>query len=333
MELIVRASAPSNIALIKYMGKSDLSQNISANPSLSYTLNHLRSFVELEERDDLKSMDIWEPLEPGFTLSEQGQKRFLGHLQFLKSTFEVHGSFLLRSSNGFPQGCGLASSASSFAALTQAFAKYLERSRGLHLETTKLAQLSQKGSGSSIRSFFSPWAEWSGEDVQPLSFCYTSLIHQVIVVDSEQKKVSSSEAHRRVVQSELFRDRPERARRRLSLLKEHLLREDRWSEIRNIVWAEFWDMMALFETSPEPFGYLNARSLSVLDDLRARWDHCGDGPLVTMDAGPNVHLLYRLDQASMADQIAKFWGDRFMVLDSRSSSLQQPPEGWEQFGV
>ena len=27
-----------------------------------------------------------------------------------------------------------------------------------------------------------------------------------------------------------------------------------------------------------------------------------DGPLVTMDAGPNIHLLYRPDQAELARQ-------------------------------
>ena len=41
------ASAPSNIALIKYMGKTDEQDNRPTNRSLSYTLNHLRTTVEL----------------------------------------------------------------------------------------------------------------------------------------------------------------------------------------------------------------------------------------------------------------------------------------------
>ena len=34
--------------------------------------------------------------------------------------------------------------------------------------------------------------------------------------------------------------------------------------------------------------------------LQTLWEKEGDGPLITMDAGPNIHLLYRLDQADMA---------------------------------
>ena len=30
--------------------------------------------------------------------------------------------------------------------------------------------------------------------------------------------------------------------------------------------------------------------------------HKQDGPLVTMDAGPNIHLLYRLDQQNLAQE-------------------------------
>lgn len=42
------AHAPANIALIKYMGKKD-NANTPDNPSLSYTLNELKSTVRLEK--------------------------------------------------------------------------------------------------------------------------------------------------------------------------------------------------------------------------------------------------------------------------------------------
>ena len=38
----------------------------------------------------------------------------------------------------------------------------------------------------------------------------------------------------------------------------------------------------------------------VLTNLQKLWEREGDGPIVTMDAGPNIHTLYRLDQADMA---------------------------------
>ena len=112
------ANAPSNIALIKYMGKVDTAENKPTNASVSMSLPHLLSHVEIEPIDE--AADRWEPLgEPSIQLSEKGKTRFLNHLARIKSQFEVDQSFLVRSANNFPSDCGLASSASSFAALTK----------------------------------------------------------------------------------------------------------------------------------------------------------------------------------------------------------------------
>ena len=34
--------------------------------------------------------------------------------------------------------------------------------------------------------------------------------------------------------------------------------------------------------------------------LQELWEQEGDGPIVTMDAGPNIHLLYRPEQQELA---------------------------------
>ncbi len=44
-----KASAPSNIALIKYMGKESGARNQAVNPSLSMTLADFRTTVEIEK--------------------------------------------------------------------------------------------------------------------------------------------------------------------------------------------------------------------------------------------------------------------------------------------
>lgn len=43
----IEASAPSNIALIKYMGKTDAVSNKPTNVSISYTLDELKTFVRM----------------------------------------------------------------------------------------------------------------------------------------------------------------------------------------------------------------------------------------------------------------------------------------------
>lgn len=297
----VEASAPSNIALIKYMGKIESKLNRPTNSSLSYSLDKLRTFVRIRKRDGA-SVDQWKAYERSdllkMTLSEKGIVKFLNHLDLLKKEFKIKGFFEVESGNNFPSDCGLASSASSFAALTFAVHEWVIKNAAgtiasYHLK--ELSKLSQKGSGSSCRSFFSPWALWHQDGAEAMQFSYQNLKHQVILCDQSKKDVSSSEAHSRVTTSDLFKGRPERAEERLKLLVQ-ALREKQWKTAYHITWAEFWDMHVLFHTSIPAFMYMNPMSLQVLKELNDYWNAKGDGPLVTMDAGSNVHLLFRPEQ-------------------------------------
>lgn len=300
------AQAPSNIALIKYMGKKDQT-NLPANASLSYTLDSLLSTVQLEKHS--AKTDYWEPLNtPGaepFSLSISAQQRFLKHLAWLKEQFNYSGGFIVRSSNNFPLSSGLASSASSFAALTKCAALALSELTEQDLPSVEAqAAMSRQGSGSSCRSFFAPWALWRDEHVQVVEFPYQRLIHQVILVDHREKKVSSSEAHARVTSSINYPGRSERAEANLKLL-EDALNSQNWADSYQVCWTEFQDMHNLFATSAEPFTYISDESKKLLASLQDFWAAHGDGPLVTMDAGPNIHLLYRQDQADLAREFRK----------------------------
>jgi len=124
----IQSSAPSNIALIKYMGKTDSTNNRPTNSSLSFTLDNLRTFVEITPLDSER--DQWEALAGEdllpVELSEKGRARFLAHFAFLKLEWGLEGHYQIRSASNFPSDCGLASSASSFAALTLATARLAE---------------------------------------------------------------------------------------------------------------------------------------------------------------------------------------------------------------
>lgn len=288
----VTNSAPSNIALIKYMGKAG--GQTAVNSSISYTLEHLRTFVQLEEIEGKQNQ--WEPLAmddaDDVVLSDHGVSRFLAHLDFLKSKVGIEQSFMVRSSNNFPSDCGLASSASSFAALTLTFDTWLRESQQKNLGSKgELASLSRQGSGSSGRSFFTPWALWKQDKFEKAEGLPENLKHWVILCDREKKMVSSSEAHKRVATSLLMKGRIERAEDRLDQLM-MALKARNWNECFEISWAEFWDMHVLFETSTPSFGYMNAHSVEVLNTIRNVWREKDLGPIVTMDAGANVHCLW-----------------------------------------
>jgi diphosphomevalonate decarboxylase len=326
-----RGEAPSNIALIKYMGKAEKAGNLPANPSLSYTLDHLFSTVEIIPHEG--GEDLWEPL-PGeypVELGDKGRRRFLEHFAFIKDALRIAGNYRVRSGNNFPSDCGLASSASSFAALTRAaHALALERGRDrASLEAMSegdLSALSQRGSGSSSRSFFRPWALWRNQGAEPVNPPFEFLHHQAVLVEKGKKGVSSSEAHRRVASSRLYAGRAKRAEGRLAELLDALNGRD-WERCFQLVWAEFWDMHALFETSRPPFGYMNADAMAVLELAREVWNEAGDGPLVTMDAGANVHLLYRPDQTALAARLRESTERIAPVLASPELTRELPPEG------
>ena len=301
------AQAPSNIALIKYMGKKEGAGNLPINPSLSYTLPNLLSTVVLEKQSGKK--DFWEPLEiPGamhFELSNKAQERYLEHLQRLKAYFDYNGAFLVRSSNNFPHSSGLASSASSFAALTKCAVAALSELTGKPLPSIETqAQLSREGSGSSCRSFFSPWALWEEKEVFAIDLPYQGLLHQVIIISHGEKKISSGEAHARIRTSQFYEGRAQRAKDNLASLST-ALKSKNWQNAYHICWREFQDMHHLFTTSSEPFSYITTETNQVLDSLQALWQREGDGPIVTMDAGPNIHLLYRSDQKQLAGTFKK----------------------------
>lgn len=302
----VVATAPSNIALIKYMGKTDTLDNLPANSSLSWTLESLRSTVEMEYDESLTA-DEWAPLGgEKLELSETGRTKFLRHVARVKADAGVAGFFRVRSSNNFPSDCGIASSASSFAALTKACYQIFEALDEDYQAPSvrEQAEMSRKGSGSSCRSFFAPWAMWTREGVRPLELPVQRMVHQVAILNTAKKEVSSSDAHKRCVTSLLFKGRPQRAEERLAEFLQALRKND-WERTFDIVWAEFQDMHALFETSQPAFGYWHPDSIKVLAQTREYWRAEKDGPLVTMDAGANVHLMWREDQAVKADAFAQ----------------------------
>jgi diphosphomevalonate decarboxylase len=284
-----KASAPSNIALIKYMGKESGAGNVAVNPSLSMTLGEFRTNVEVERASN--GPDRWEPLAGSTPLRVESTKRFVEFFTRIKTDAKIEGSFILRSGNNFPSDAGLASSASSFAALTQAaFLAFSDVSGRPIPPPSEQALVSRTGSGSSCRSFFSPWCAWEGTSIGEVPCKLPELTDLVAVIDKSYKKISSSEAHKRVQSSPLFEGRSARANQRQKDIK-IALADGNFQRTAEIAWAELWDMHSLFHTSDTPFFYLSPLSISVLRWAEESWEKTGRGPIATIDAGPNVHLL------------------------------------------
>lgn len=317
-----KAYAPSNIAIIKYMGKKDPSINLPDNPSLSLTLDGFRTEVSLKPIQE-KSHHFQNQA----GLSEKGIQRVLRFFdlldRLLPDVMKEFGlekksqSFEIESQNTFPAQAGLASSASSFAALTlcYAYATSSDSKKFLSLWESnlefkkKLSTLSRQGSGSSCRSLDGPWVLWSESEAERL--CSLSeiktpeLVDLVLLVDHGKKAVSSSEAHLQVKTSPLWNGRPQRVEQRVARLKKAILIGD-LKEISKVAWEEMWEMHSLFHTADPSFSYFKPETIEVLNWIEpivhsGFWTEKNvSAPIVTLDAGPNPHII-----VPKSDQ--KFW--------------------------
>ena len=317
--------------------KNDL--NLPLNPSLSYTLNHFVTYVEIEEskkdqwqafkqnpfqyadhfvfREDQgqKQLFYYSKKDPKLdhSLSEENQKKFIDFFQYLKKVFFISGNYTLRSVTNFPLSAGVASSASSFASLCLAayeLAKDQSSKKDFINSLTRqdLSTLARLGSGSACRSLFSPWAVWQNQHALNYQCPFDFLIHQLVIIDDTPKKISSRQAHKEILSSPNFKGRLQRVEKHLKDLMQSLQTQN-WKDCFKICMKEFEDMHNLFETSQKPFSYRNDLSKQTLKKITDFWENKKDGPIVTMDAGANIHLLYRPDQKELALEVESLFSD------------------------
>lgn len=322
-------SAPSNIALIKYMGKEDSSLNLPANSSLSMTLDQLCTWVEIERNSFGSDGVLFIPelpreLDRSFNptvpaLKEAGVQRMIRHVKRVQEsvhslfpqyglTAEAGGQIEIRTANTFPASSGIASSASSFAAVTLASALAFCKDPDLFQKIWQgnpefkrdLAQISRQGSGSSCRSFEGPWVLWEGATATPVKSALPEMTDLVLLISRDSKEISSSEAHSLVRTSPLWEGRVARAQERIGALRTALASGDRIA-VSKIAWTEMWEMHSLFHTCEVPFTYWEPDTIRVLRWLRGILTSAPEWappPIVTLDAGPNIHLIVESSQAA-----------------------------------
>ncbi len=335
------------------MGKKDASLNIPENSSLSLTLNSLCTYVDVRIQASDQSSLRWLPELPAYPsvpcaeskvtspvlppFKDSDLIRVSRHFERVKkrlpeiySPFELEyredwassAAVELRTANTFPASSGIASSASSFAGMTLAFLAAYARDLDLFKEKWEkdfsfrrtIAQVSRMGSGSSCRSFEGPWVVWEGERSQEFQAPQLPPVsHFVVLIQTLPKKVSSSEAHSLVRTSPLWQGRVERVESRLAVCKKALHAGD-FSALARVAWAETWEMHSLFHTAADPFTYWAPGTVLGLTEL-GKWINTESPPLVTLDAGPNIHVIVESHRRSE-------WRERLRECFSNSVILE-----------
>ncbi|MEP6985221.1 MAG: diphosphomevalonate decarboxylase [Chloroflexota bacterium] len=307
------ARAHANIAFIKYWGNRNEDLRLPENSSLSMNLDGL--FTE--------TTVIWDDTQLVDQLilngqSQEGQPflRVAKHLKELRQyvpSLPQHATVISR--NNFPMGAGIASSASSFAALTVAAIG----AAGITLPEHELSSLARLGSGSASRSIPTGFAEWhQGEDHESsyaesiASPDHWDLVDVIVVVSDSHKKVGSTEGHQSAHTSDLQPGRLMHVNERLEVCKSALLNRD-FLTFAEVVEEDSNLMHSVMMTSRPPLFYWQPASIGVMQEVK-HWRKEGLQVCYTLDAGPNVHCIcIRKDVPQVIDRLKTLSG----ILDIR----------------
>ena len=295
---------PSNIALVKYWGKRDIQKPI--NPSLSLVLqnSYTETSVELHKDGDQKLEFYFEGQSGPF--GERIEK-YLDYLAYRLSWINKY-NFRIHSRNSFPHSAGIASSASSFGALALClteldFAFSGKETGGPDFWQTA-SELARLGSGSASRSVYPGFAIWGktqlfescsdefacplGEGIHPR---FLGLRDAILLVDSGKKEVSSSVGHRLMNDHIYQRARIAQAYQNINDLYLALLTGD-LQKFTDVVENEALSLHAMMMTSNPSFILLKPNSLELINRIRRFREKARIPVCFTIDAGPNIHLLY-----------------------------------------
>ncbi|WP_018675083.1 diphosphomevalonate/mevalonate 3,5-bisphosphate decarboxylase family protein [Riemerella columbina] len=310
----VSQTCPSNIALIKYWGKYD--QQIPANPSISYTLNHAKTTTTLKfnlGEDFRVKTYLADKYEPKF--SEKIERYFEIIETYLPWILE--GSYEIRTENTFPHSSGIASSASGFGAIAKCLMEledtFSEEPLTEHFKVKKASFLARLGSGSACRSLYNGLVVWGETPEVAGSSDYYAVkypdneVHEVfkhfndwvLLIHEGQKTVSSSVGHGLMNTNPYAERRFQEARENFVPLKE-ILKTGDLSRFITLVEHEALTLHAMMMMSEPAFILMKTGTLEVINKIWAFRKETDLPLFFTLDAGANVHLLFpEYEQTSM----------------------------------
>lgn len=311
------ARAHANIAFIKYWGNRDEDLRLPENSSLSMNLDGLytETTVIWDDRLETNRLILNNQLEVGQALTRV--VKHLNHLRERVSSLPKHATVI--SSNNFPMGAGIASSASSFAALTVA----AMGAAGIALPEKDLSSLARLGSGSASRSVPAGFVEWHKGDNHESSYAesiapsnYWDLVDVIVVVSDSHKKVGSTEGHQSAHTSDLQPGRLIHINERLKVCKNALLNRN-FPDFAEVVEEDSNLMHSVMMTSRPPLFYWQAASVTIMQEVK-QWREDGLQVCYTLDAGPNVHCIcIRKDVTQVIERIKSLSG----ILDIRVAGV------------
>ena len=299
-------ASPSNIALVKYWGKKE--NQIPQNPSISFTLSECRSetFIEYEKAGKFGFQFFFEGKEnPSF--GAKIEKFLLDNQAFFPFINQLN--LKVESRNTFPHSSGIASSASSMSAFVMGLIEIerslsLSKGRPVNMDLQKASYFSRLASGSAARSVFPKLALWGQteayqgssdeyavsleNDIHPV---FKSFRDAILIVSGETKSVSSRAGHALMEGNPYAPARYAQANENIKNLLSALKSGDLDTFI-NITESEALQLHALMMCSNPSYILMKPNTLNLINEIREFRHESKISLCFTLDAGPNVHLLY-----------------------------------------
>lgn len=325
--------SPSNIALVKYWGKHG--RQLPSNPSISFTLSkavtktRINYAFDAVRRDDIK-VDFRFHGSENIAFKTKIEK----FLNSVKEEFDFL-SFLnleISSENSFPHSSGIASSASSMSALALCLLDIeKELNNAEQIDFVKASHLSRLGSGSASRSVFGPLAVWgksksvadsSNEFAIPFTGAYKPIFEtfhdDILIVSKAEKSVSSTAGHALMIDNPYAQSRFNQAGGHLTEIITAMETGD-LEKFGNIVEKEALTLHALMMASDPPYILMTPATLSIINKIWSFRRNENIPVYFTLDAGPNIHLLYPEAYAekvqSLIESVKEYCEDGMIISD------------------
>ena len=330
-------SCPSNIAIIKYWGKRPV--QLPMNPSLSITLSKALTNTRLDWVVDRSVKPVEKgPAHLAFFFEKKKAPAFETRIKTYLASLTDHFPWLpysrlsIHSENTFPHSSGIASSASAMGALALCLCDMdmVLAQKGSPVPRNgqggdppapgdkaffkRASEIARLGSGSASRSLYGNmvlWGksdEWKGssdafaipvEDIHPE---FNEIHDSILIVESGAKKVSSSLGHSLMDNHPYAAARFNQAHLNLSRLKGILSSGD-WQGFIEVLESEALSLHAMMLTSNPGFLLFKPETLSIIEKIRTFREETGLPLGFTLDAGANVHLIYK---ANASEPVVSF---------------------------
>jgi diphosphomevalonate decarboxylase len=320
----VVATANANVALAKYWGKRDDVLNLPYTGSLSVTLAGLTTTVRASFLGRLSEDRI---LLTGHEAAGVEAHRFRAFLDLIRQTAGIDARAEVAASSNFPVAAGLASSASTFAALAVA----ATHAAGVSLSAAELSVLARRGSGSAARSIHGGYVEWlAGEasdgtdslavQVAPPDHWPIGIV--VAVTDEGRKRIGSREGMAHVAKhSPFFPAWLESHDADLEAVRTGIQARD-LARVGAAAEHNCLKMHAVCLAAQPAVLYWTPATVAVMQRV-VELRHEGLDAYFTIDAGPQVKVLCLPHQrAAVAAEIGRIPGVRRVLLSEPGAGAQ-----------